>query len=346
MHYGRLREQLRTLRRLPTDTRLYLPVRREERQLLHHLVRLPDDTDPLQSLQGDLGGVTARTALHSMLEELRSRSHVQRRARRLGEIPEESEQLLLGHLWRLPKDAAPFSRLRKDVVASETELWEVLRQVRALRGLPPVASFPLQVSKGSDRVLVDLLQLPEHINPVEWLQDTHRELIAWYVLRNLLCATAPPRGLAAGDAIGKPLHRLRPRVVIRDDNRVRVSVDRVILSSHGFLVDLNVWLSAESEVQASDTLYRDLVWLGFDRVSDNRGYHYLLQDFESDGVSYQRLRMTFYPAVAQDATELSFASMPAMVLVSTLRIPEGPVRQPELNIGDIVWRMRVPGRAE
>ena len=89
-------------------------------------------------------------------------------------------------------------------------------------------------------------------------------------------------------------------------------------------------------------------WAGFDRVTDDRGYHYLLQRAEWEAGTWlrwwyrERLRMTCYPAVADGATTLTFSALPATLSHRRTGGLRGPQPLPDEALGDIIWRVKIP----
>ncbi len=138
---------------------------------------------------------------------------------------------------------------------------------------------------------------------------------------------------------------MHPMEAVRDDGRVRVLMEEIVFGTTGFSISARIRLTPADVPLPGDALYTTLTWMGFDRVFDDRGNHYLLQGFRLVGMAEQRLQMSFHPAVASDALRLTFISNPAMVEVSGVGLAEGPGELPELDIGEIAWEVAVPSRS-
>lgn len=341
----RLREDLRALRHLPAGTWLPQPATQEERELLAELLRLPDDEDPLRWLPAERGPLMARVALWEMLQLLERRVvGLQRGVARRGWAIPEGEQAVFGDLLRLPPDAEPFALLNTDATPSPELLRSILKQLRTIRDAPP-GTLPREPARDEQQALLQaLLQLPGEVDPLRWLQAEHSDAVAGATLGRLIEQCRPTRTAH----IGALMRIRRPGRVVRIPRGVRIAIKELILGEEGFTLSASLRLTPPSAMLPiwGDRLM--LAWSGFNRVVDDRGHHYLLRHYEM-GVSTQlwwlreRLRMTFYPAVAPQATALSFTSSPAVLRVSVIpRQTHRLLDLPDRTAGDLVWRVNVP----
>jgi len=93
-------------------------------------------------------------------------------------------------------------------------------------------------------------------------------------------------------------------------------------------------------------------WNGFERVTDDRGYRYLVQRAEWQAEAHlqwwhrgwyrQRLRMTCYPAVAPGVTTLTFSALPVTLAYRLTGRPVEPLQLPDESFGDLIWQAMVP----
>lgn len=333
----RLREDLRALRHLPPGSRLPHPSTQEERQLLADLLSLSHDEDPLRWLSAERGPLSAQVALQHTLQQIQQRAVGLRRsiARHRGAIPVEEQALLGGLLQEVPLVVW----LEQGALASPGLLRDLLRQVRAVRGTSS-GTQPSEPAYEEQQLLWDLLALPDVVDPLHWLQVERSRLVARVTLNQVLAQSRPARTLH----IGPMIWRQRLRDALRTPAGIHIVIEELAFGASGFAISANLRLAARGVAQPRLML----AWLGFDRVVDNRGHHYLLQHYEM-GVHTQmwwlkeRLRMAFYPALSADATTLIFSSRPAVLQVMAVNQPiRRPQPLPDQHIGDLTWQAKVP----
>jgi hypothetical protein len=347
-----LRDQLVAMRQLPPGTQLPQLAAQDERQLLSELLRLPDEVDPLRWLQTERGPLIARVLLRKELQRLKGRVVGQRRVNQAGWTVPEEQQALLGGLEDLPEDAAQFARIEEHPEASPEVLRNVLQQLRALRNpsappTPPVASKD-QLGQ-LQHLLSDLLSQPDRVDPLPWLQVERSALAAVVALSHVLQQSRPPPTLE----VGTTLHIVKPRKVLRAPNHSFIKIEELVWGTEGFAITLHAWPRGQQEARPAGVDRIHWTWLGFNRIIEDRGYHYAVQHRElgvGSGLfgrewSRKHLRMAFYPAVAPDATALTFISRLMVLEVSGVRITDrslSTLSLPEEQAGELAWRVNLP----
>ncbi len=123
--------------------------------------------------------------------------------------------------------------------------------------------------------------------------------------------------------IGHPIKVVQLTDVQRDE-RLTVGVQEIMFGPDGFALAMSVNVPMPPDVPSPDPLSRWMVWRnpywgGFERVSDDRGWRYIVRGDQlhvgtpptwrhhvpapvgGQRVLFERLHMAFYPAVAADA---------------------------------------------
>jgi len=332
------REHLRTMRHLPPGTVLSGLSDPDERQLLDELLGLPDDVAPLRWLMTERGRLAAPIALRQMLRSLgRTAEGVARALAEGRSVPEDERRELapLAPLRHLGRDSLPDAETVRETL-------QVLRAASDPHQLPPPAQHDERLS-----LLTELLQLPEGSDPLHWLAAERGALVARVALRDVLHEALPP----ALRPLGGPLARLRPRQPLHLGGNIRASIERLEFGRDGFAITIRL-RSPMERTPTSGQGWRLPFWNGFERVTDDRGYRYLVQRAEWQAEAHlqwwhrgwyrQRLRMTCYPAVAPGVTTLTFSALPVTLAYRLTGRPVEPLQLPDESFGDLIWQAMVP----
>lgn len=339
----RLLEQLRAMRHLPPSTELPQPASREQRQLLTDLLRLPEEVDPLQWLQAERGPVIVHIALQQELRSIKLRALGARRARSVGVVVPADELAFLGDLPNLPEDAAPFAALDQNAETSPETMHRVLEQLRDARTGSSQTRETVVAGRPNQRFAADLLNLSNDIDPLRWVQDERGVYAAAATLWHVLEACRPARTLLVG-SVREVKH---PMDVLESSGLVHAVIAEIVFAEGGFSIEAHIHVSTDALPRPSDVEHLTATWEGFDRVVDDRGYSYLRQHSEprtvgNGGGTDETLRMAFYPAVAPNATMLTFSSTPGTLEVIGVNSANEPVSLPDVTLGELVWRVGVP----
>ena len=343
----RLAERVRALRRLPPGTPLPLPDGEAEQQLLGDLLLLPDSVDPLRWLQVERGNIAAQIALRRALGRLRRRiSQLQRRRRMRGAVTRAEEDVFGGLADGLP-DTADMYLLdgAAEVSIPADQLRRLLRAFHTARGQPaPVLPPGPDLAPSSDLV-PELLLLPDTTDPLRWLEEERGLFTAVEALRELLARHRPPLNLS----VGEPMKTLNPHQHVRAAG-IDILIDTVVFGETGISVTARATIATRRIRKPRGVRLLSVEWDGFDDLFDDLGYHYLRQNRRLSNLGgalgwrwHEYVEVFFYPAIAQDATQVTFASNPAIAEVFGWRHSERRRLALEpLHLGSIAWSTRVP----
>ncbi len=332
------REHLRAMRHLPPGTVLTSLSETDERQLLDELLGLPDDVAPLRWLIAERGQLAALIALRQILLRLARRAEGAALALAEGRSVPEDE-------WRALAPLAPLRYLGRDPLPDATMVRETLQLLRTASDPHRLPASPQQDEELS--LLTAILQLPEGSDPLHWLASERGAFVARMALRDVLYAALPPAFAPLG---GSPA-RLRPRQTLRLRRDIRLSIDTLDFGRDGFAIAVHLRLPLERP-PTGERGWRLPFWPGFERVTDDRGYRYLIQRAEFQGETRaqwwhrgwyrERLRMTCYPAVSPGVTTLTFSALPVTLAYRLTGRPVESLQLPERSFGDLTWQATVP----
>jgi hypothetical protein len=335
---------LTAMRHCAPGAELGRPTHPTHRALLEELLALPDHVDPIRWLREERGDTVARLTLRAALLALRQEyeSHRARPGPRT-DLPAWAREFWddMARAWAGSLEGAdPFVGLG-GVADDPDRLRQILGRVRRLRpryagpsGMMPAGDLP--------RLIDDLLQLPDELDPLRWLRDERSELGARMTLSDVVMAAWPARGLA----VGNPISRLQPRQRFALSGRAELVVEELALRPRGFSITVTVRTSREDVPLPPGTELGMLRWQGFDQVRDDRGYRYLIVA-PGDTVTLfgsgdeERYTITYHPAIAEGATALTFSSTPTRFAALGVSA-EGPRTLPDLELADVVWRVELP----
>lgn len=327
----RWHEQLLTMRHLPPGTKLPQPRDPEERELLNTLLALPDDAAPLRWLMAERGSVVALLALRRLLRGLGTRAIALRENTARGWARADE-----GGFVRLLIQVEPLILLTHDPAPGADQLREALSALRHLALSPPATA--------DWHLLNEILHLSSDTDPLHWLEEERGEVAARDVLRMALQSARPPTTMSIGDQ----LVRHRPRQGVPLSGGLRVGIDELTLGQAGFSLTTRIRFAWKQSLP--DGGRRLPSWVGFDRVVDDRGHHYLLQVADRQAGTHlwwylECLRMACYPAVSADATVLTFSALPATLTSLHTRPSMPPKPLPDEPLKNVVWRVTLPARA-
>lgn len=328
------------MRHLPPGTTLPNLSDPDKGQLFTGLLGLPDDTAPLRWIMAERGEMAALIALRQTLWRLARRAEGAALALAEGRSVPEDELRALAPL-------APLRNLGRDPLPDAAMVRETLQLLRT-------ASDPHQLPAPAPqdeelRLLTAILQLPEGADPLHWLAAERSDHVARTALRDVLhealpSALAPPGGSLA---------RVRPRQALRLRRDIRLSIDTLDFGRDGFAIAVHLRLPLERP-PTGERGWRLPFWPGFERVTDDRGYRYLIQRAEFQGETQaqwwhrgwyrERLRMTCYPAVALGVTTLTFSALPATLAYRLTGRPIESLQLSEQSLGDLTWQAAIPSK--
>jgi hypothetical protein len=189
---------LQTLRHLPPGTEFTRPHSPDEQALLHDLLSLGDDADPLAWLVQERRQLTAQIALHHVL--LKVKCHVSRGRRRAANEEVAAEGAFLGAIISLEEDAEPFILVEAASISPDT-LRRALRQLQAARHLPPESVTVTPDLNEWQRLASELLDLAESADPLHWIAEERPAVAAREVLGHAIAQCRRPREFIAGEII-------------------------------------------------------------------------------------------------------------------------------------------------
>ncbi len=298
--------------------------------MLAELIDLPDDAAPLRWLMAERGHVAALIALQQVLQSVGGSAAGLRRNIAQGWAGADE-----GGYVRLLARVEPLVRLADGPAPGADQLREALEAVRAQVPPPPADAEDLQL-------LGELLRPPAGTDPLRWLAVERGEVAARIALRVVLQASRPPALLP----LGRQLARRRLRQKIRLPNGLRVAVEELVLGAGAFALTIHIRFAWKSLPDGGGWLLPS--WAGFDRVVDDLGYHYLVDQADQRAGTHlrwwyrQRLRMVCYPAVATTATTLTFSALPATLTFLRSRPAAPPLPLPDEPLGDVTWQVAIP----
>lgn len=341
-----LSEDLRALRHLsPHAAPLPLLTDATERQLLAELLALPDAIEALRWLRAERGEVVARLALqHEVRQLVTVISGVWHAVQAGQDANVVQDRALIDLLSRLGQRAT----LERLVAAAGLPLAlseQVVGHAQQLRAKLPTIASAGQQSDERGHLMHELLQLAVDQDPVRWLVTERGEMVATISLERIF-AQLRPSSTGAQPRSGR---LRRPRGLLTAPRGVRLTIEEIAFGETGFSLTLRARFARHLASPRPEGDRRMLTWLGFERVSDDQGYAYLPQIDELSSTlllwgSEERLRMSFFPAVAPAAQTLTFLAAPVMLEVQAIRPSERHRDLPPLALGDLSWRVAVPAR--
>ncbi|WP_376793686.1 hypothetical protein [Thermogemmatispora sp.] len=367
------REQLRAMRHLRPGTALLHLESPLAQSLFEALLRLSDEHDPLSWLQQEGASDAALLTLSLTLDLAIELHHTARQLPPYGLFGEDAERVvgevraeqmaLFGELPLIPEhEFALVPQTASLERAKGPALLESFARLQAQCHLAPEVA-PERSVREPDRqsLLADLLRLPEALNPLEWLQRERSRLCAQEALAYCLDQVSPlqifrqeqPRTLLSFS----PKRHFRLK-------QLSGQISRVDLFENGFAIHLTARIYAQDAWHRRQQPLRPLEenrspsepelspvsplawWEGFERITDNEGYHYLSQvaDYEISNQLWwwrERLTLLCYPAPGK-AQELILQSEPAalaMYRIGALSRTLIPVPGPTLGPLTVVLRL-------
>jgi hypothetical protein len=266
----------------------------------------------------------------------------QQRAWEMGHPVRAEIQSILSRFMIPDQAEAIFGDLAQAEVPPEPALLSLLTRVRAAWREAGVSKAATGIP-ASQQLFVDLLNMPDDIDPFDWLQTEHGPETALETFGDILSQCRPPRTMM----VGNPIQILRPRVKLSVGKQARIRVEEVLVGSGGFTITLKVDLRGSAN-PAEDVSRIQWHWLGFDGVTDNQGYAYLVQHRElsvGGGLrnwSRESLRLAYYPALAAGSTSLCFTANPMVLNATGVRLTERPLELPSEQIGDLTYQIGLP----
>jgi len=303
-----LADELRTWRHMPPGTQLPLPPRAEDKQLLADLLALRDDQDQVQWLWSHRRAAIAQLALREVLDRLASLATGMRRAQLTGYPVPDYQAAWLGQLLDSPSGADPFAPLAlPDTPKADTLrgiLWEVRHLLHTPAGL-----------ETTEPLLMSLLQLPEAIDPIAWLQSEEGQRTA-HLAGHTLLDTSGDRSRFIHEGAE------RRRTVLHDSvsiDRATITLGEIASLEQGTCIKASVSIGTKDLIVSDPGLRTVIEWPGFDQVVDDLGYRYLelrhLTTISTEILPeecHEDIQITFYPAVAKGATLLELSSHPVV----------------------------------
>lgn len=335
------REQLRAMRHLPASTTLPRPATIEEQWLLDELLRQPDHISPLHWIGQHAGDVASRVTLLHAIVSIEGVAYGVQRARAAGWVIPEFEQALLGDLIG-GENKGDQTLTKQGPLLEHDVVVEQFQQLRRRRG--KVYEVIPTAPNERQQLFVDILQLGDGVDALEWLQRNRSKICARVALMHILEQCSPSRRQETGEQIAV----LRPEAVLFVPPIASIVITEIISGTEGFSLLANVTTSADTAIAAPSDVHAVVVeWPGFDRVVDNLGQHYMLKDRRistrwQDTLCREEITMTFYPAIAPDVEELTFTAISSFLQTIGMRPSQSPVLLQEQSYGRIVWRTKVP----
>jgi hypothetical protein len=345
--------RVHALRHLPPDTWLPQSDLQPDRDLLAGLLNLEDGSDPLEWLKENHGELASRVLLWTTLDRIRSIVKGMRLADLAWyRVSVEGHRHWLANLLELPEEVDSLRKIANThpTTVSPELLQSVLQKLRSLRR----ETSPLPAAwAGSDELipiqplLVDLFQLAEATDPLQWIQDERGHLAAIATLAHILDQVRPPHPMLLGPEIKieHPLKVYLPNTRLRAEG-LSLVLREVALGKTSFTLRLQTRIP-ERLLRITFMPGRRIAWEGIDRVVDNLGYHYVVWHHLYEGGTHWRaynlsLLLVCYPAIAPAANEITFSSDHMTVLV----IDRGDREQTrstfhQVFLGDLAWRIRI-----
>jgi hypothetical protein len=345
---SRLRDQFRAMRHMKADVELPPPINPDERRLLLDALTQGSGVDLLQwaAVDPQASFLAASITLHDELSALRADIRGLRRARESGqEVPAEIE-MLFGGLLNLVDSSEPFVALDQleKVSAPAPMLRSVLEQLKSSYQLH-AGPDPNSAGVQGKRLLLELLKLPDEVDPVEWLRRERSHEVALHALRLVILHMVPP----TEDWPGTSGTVLRPRARVRSSRGFHVRVDALAFNSSGFTVTMRIRVPDSRRPERPRGLCFPQ-WQGFSQVCDDLGNWYVIQP--GGGASSKRLwwweshvQVGAFPGVAETASELTFkAASSPLVWGSSDGDERGLVGGDD--VGEVVWKLVLPPKSK
>jgi len=344
----RLHLQLEAMRHLPPGTVLPQPASVLDRQLLADLLALPEEADPLRWTRDERGVAAGALTLRLLLERAREVCRSSGiRPPGWPPLPREYHAIL-GDLLDRTSGGDPWHDLPPDpaVAVDHARLRATLREVRHARGHPPAGPAAQEEWL---QLLTIVLDLPDADDPVAWLAGEASATSVHLALTHVLDQCLPARDALWPDRPARLT--LRPMARLRSSGGIRVMVTQVLFTETGGALRLNARLPVRALRRSHKVEGLVPSWRGFDRVVDDRGYHYLVWATETHGGTdllgwKQGITLALYPAIVPEATELTFLAQPIVIEAHGHdRAADRVIPLPAREAGDVVWRLPLPRAA-
>ncbi len=288
-------EQLAALNHLPPGFSLPLPESKVAAELVTSLRLISEMQNPFTWLQNERGAFCAWLTLTLCLklgERIRlSRERFIDTHQRWSAAQtttstglESMQNNLFGNLLEAAK-AWPSYELWDDTLVEpyqQDQLRLTLQDMQRQAALPSNPHPPFSVQNRRDVfVLCDLLRLPMTTDPLSWLLEERRDIIAYITLASLLDYILPSSRMIIANP---PTDLLSSSpMLLHAGNSFEVKLQRVENRQLGFTIDLDVRYIIPKQQrsflshQSAEEPDRFLRWEGFEHIVDTNGHFYISQ---------------------------------------------------------------------
>lgn len=288
-------EQLIALNHLSLGFSLPLPESKVAAELVTSLLVISEMQNPLTWLQNERGAFCAWFTLTLCLklgERMRlSREKLidmhQRWSVAQTTIPTELEGMqnnLFGNLLEATKAWSSYEPWDDTLVEpyQQDQLRLTLQDMQRQAALPPNLHPTFSVQNRRDVfVLCDLLRLPTTTDPLSWLLEERRDIIAYITLASLLDYILPSSRMIIASF---PTNlQSSSSILLHAGNSFEVKLQRVVNLQLGFTIDLDVCYTIPKQQrsflshQSAEEPERFLRWEGFEHIVDTNGRFYVPQ---------------------------------------------------------------------
>jgi hypothetical protein len=341
---ARVEGQFSALRHTRPDVELPHPAHPDDRDLLLRALHRKNGAPLLAWAIGDpeASALLARVALRAELSGLRDTVRGVRLASQSGYPIPSGVEARLGGLVNLPEASEALTELAslQNASASSSALRSVLRQFRSV--YHPLHPIDSDTVLDGQELITELLELPDGVDPVEWLMLERSREAALRAFRLVLQQVVPP----TEDWLGKTIKVLRPKKRISSSRGYEVVISEVTLMTSGFTVATRIRMPFERLREYGQQLSFPQ-WRGFEQAVDNFGHQYVIQPVQAAsgrnvrGWEHQ-LRVACFPALADTADGLTLsASSSPLTCISKTSGDEAERLVTAGAFGDVVWTLRL-----
>ncbi len=337
----RLMKQLRALSRLPPNASL--PRLPEDEQVLVDALSLEEN--PMKWLKQTSSALIARVALWRALKDLQVYLQGAYRAWRSQQIhPKAYIKQRFGKLLDMPETVEEVFRLLDNTRPTNVSLETLETVLQAVRSYYQTEELQGDINNKHLSLLIELMNLPEYIDKIQWIAEKHADFAAIETVRYLLSQLIP-----APTSLFQPFMKVLHQRVSASIEGHQVMLREVAIGQHGFALTLRTKMPRALFQLPKGVVLIGTRWGAASEIRDDQGYHYLVcYEFESHTgwgrTISMNMQLLCYPSIHPSATTLTL-TMDKVCFVG-LGIQPGQRAQHHLEYvfqlgGKLVWNIDV-----
>lgn len=299
-----LMKQIRALSQLPPSTRLPRPPD-DEHVLLDALLL---EENPMEWLKQTSSAFIARVVLWRALKDLQIYLQGSYRAWQTQQIYPKAYIQQFGKLLDIPETVKEIFRLLNDTRPTNVSLETLETVLQMVRPYYQAGEFQEDINYFDNKylsLLVELLNLPEYVDKIQWIMEKYADFAAIETIRYLLSQVTP-----AYTSLSQPFVKVLHQHVSASTNGHQVILSEVAIGQHGFALTLQTKVPKALFQLPKGVVLAGMRWGAAEDVCDNQGHYYLVcYELENHMVRGRTISMNMqllcYPSINPDATQIT-----------------------------------------